>query len=184
LTGAAWEGQLLAQVPIPAIQGPAHGRNLLNSVALFAQHADLFQHAHEVVEEILFHDLTPLVPVGNGAEVDVEFLVRRLNKVRFYDRVPVSVSDPALVKRMLPTVERAVGKSNVTLSPPAMAADDFAYFGQTAPAFFFTLGTQKPGTTSGINHASSFLADDSSIAVGMRAMTQVLVEYLQTTATR
>jgi amidohydrolase len=105
-------------------------------------------------------------------------------EVRFYDRVPVSVSDPALVKRMLPAIERAVGKSNVTLSPPVMAADDFAYFGQTAPAFFFMLGTQKPGTTSGINHATSFLADDSSIAVGMRAMTQVLVEYLQTTAQR
>jgi metal-dependent amidase/aminoacylase/carboxypeptidase family protein len=85
---------------------------------------------------------------------------------------------------MLPAVERAVGKSNVTLSPPAMPADDFAYFGRTAPAFFFTLGTQKPGTTSGINHATSFLADDLSIGVGMRSMKQVLVEYLQRTATR
>ena len=65
---------------------------------------------------------------------------------------------------------------------PLVAADDFAYFAQLAPAFFFSLGTQKPGTISGINHSPNFLADDSSIAVGMRAMTQVLVEYLQTTA--
>src|SRR5215831_5412367 len=43
------------------------------------QYADLFQHAHEVVEEVLFHNLAPLVPVRNRAEVDVEFLVRRLN---------------------------------------------------------------------------------------------------------
>jgi metal-dependent amidase/aminoacylase/carboxypeptidase family protein len=48
--------------------------------------------------------------------------------IKFYDRVPVLVSDPALAKRMLPALERAVGPSNVTLSPPVMAADDFAYF--------------------------------------------------------
>src|SRR5215831_193386 len=43
------------------------------------QHADLFQHGHEVVKEVFFHNLVPLVPVRNRAEVDVEFLVRRLN---------------------------------------------------------------------------------------------------------
>jgi amidohydrolase len=104
-------------------------------------------------------------------------------EVRFFDHVPVSVSDPALVKRMLPAVERAAGAANVKQAPPLMAADDFAYFSQAAPAFFFLLGTQKPGTISGINHAPNFLADDSSIPVGMRAMTEVLVEYLQMTAT-
>lgn len=79
---------------------------------------------------------------------------------------------------MLPAVERAVGPANV--KPPAMAADDFAYFAQVAPAFFFSLGTQKPGTTSGINHATNFAADDSSMPIGIRAMTEVLLEYLRT----
>jgi len=112
--------------------------------------------------------------IAQGAEGSAE--------LQFYDRVPVLMSDPALVQRMLPALDRALGSSNVMLSPPVMAADDFAYFGQVAPAFFFFLGTQKPGTTSGINHASSFQAEDSSIPVGMRAMSQVLVEYLQTTS--
>jgi len=102
-------------------------------------------------------------------------------EVQFHDHVPVTISDPALVKRMLPAVERAAGAANVKQSPPVMAADDFAYFAQTAPAFFFMLGTQKPGTRSGINHAPNFQADDSSIPLGMRAMTQVVLECLQTT---
>jgi amidohydrolase len=105
-------------------------------------------------------------------------------ELRFYDRLPVLTSDPHLVKRMLPALQRAVGQSNATLSPPVMAGDDFAFFGQAAPAFFFMLGTQKPGTVSGINHTAGFLADDSSILVGMRAMTQVVLEFLQTTATQ
>jgi amidohydrolase len=84
---------------------------------------------------------------------------------------------------MLPAVERAVGPANVNLSRPATAADDFAYFAQVAPAFFFALGTQKPGTISGINHATNFVADVSAIPVGIRAMTEVLLEYLRTTPT-
>jgi len=94
----------------------------------------------------------------------------------------VLVNNPALTKRSLPALERAAGAANVTLAPPVMAADDFAEFGRVAPEFFFTLGTQKPGTVSGINHAKNFVADDSSIPLGMRAMTYVLVDYLQTQA--
>lgn len=120
------------------------------------------QRAREIVESIAR---------GAGGSVEVEF----------YDYVPVLVSDPALVKRMLPALQRVVSVANVQESPPLMAADDFAYFAQLAPAFFFQLGTQKPGTISGINHAPNFVADDSSIPIGMRAMTEVLVEYLRTT---
>ncbi len=44
---------------------------------------------------------------------------------------------------------------------------------------FFSFGTQKPGTVSGINHAKNFVFDDSSIPLAMRAMTYVLIGYLQ-----
>ena len=111
---------------------------------------------------------------GNGGSVEI----------KFYDRCPALISDPALTKRSLPALERAVGASNVTLAPPAMAADDVAEFGKIAPEFFFTFGAQKPGTISGINHAKNFIADDASIPLGMRAMAYVLVDYLQTPSTR
>src|ERR1700733_2700641 len=95
-------------------------------------------------------------------------------QVRFVDHLPAAVSDPALVERMLPALARVAGLGNATLWPPAMAADDFAYFSQVVPGFFFFLGTQKPGTTSGTNHATNFQADDSAIPIRMRVMTKVL----------
>jgi amidohydrolase len=101
-------------------------------------------------------------------------------QVEFVDHLPPVISDPALVKRMLPALEHVVGPDNVALWPAAMAADDFAYFSQVVPGFFFLLGTQKPGTISGINHAPNFQADDSAIPIGMRAMTEVLLDYLRT----
>jgi metal-dependent amidase/aminoacylase/carboxypeptidase family protein len=95
-------------------------------------------------------EIVESVARGSGGSAEVEF-----------DRhVPVLMSEPALVKRMLPAVECALGAANASPSPPAMAADDFAYFAQVAPVFFFALGTQKPGMTSGINHATNFVADD------------------------
>jgi amidohydrolase len=107
---------------------------------------------------------------GNGGSAEI----------KFYDRCPALVNDLALTKRSLPALERAAGASNVTLAPPVMAADDFAELGKVVPGFFFSFGTQKPGTNSGINHAKNFVADDSSIPLGIRAMTYVLVDYLQT----
>jgi amidohydrolase len=104
-------------------------------------------------------------------------------EVEFFGEVPVLISNPALVKRMVPTLERVAGAANVQQFPPIMAADDFAYFAQLAPAFFFMFGTQKPGTVSGVNHAPNFLADDSSIPLGMRAMTEVILDYLRSAPT-
>lgn len=101
-------------------------------------------------------------------------------QVDFIDYLPPVMSDSALVKHMLPALERVAGPKNVLSWPAVMAADDFAYFTRAIPGFFFFLGTQKPGTTSGINHAPNFQADDSAIPIGMRAMTEVVLEYLRT----
>jgi len=57
--------------------------------------------------------------------------------------------------------------------PPALA--------QIAPGIFLRAWHVKPGMTSGINHATNFVADDSAIPVGIRAMTEALLEYLRTT---
>ncbi len=89
--------------------------------------------------------------------------------------VPVNMSDPELVSKILPAIERAVGKENVTIVRPWMPEDDFAYFAAEVPAFFFHLGTLKPGTKSGINHTPTFMADDGAILVGVRTISNVLL---------
>jgi len=41
--------------------------------------AYLLQHAHQIVKEILFHNLAPLIPTGNGAKIYMETLIRGLD---------------------------------------------------------------------------------------------------------
>jgi amidohydrolase len=96
-----------------------------------------------------------------------------------YDRTtPPTINDVALTRRMVPTLRRTVGAANVVELDPWMAGEDFAYFANVVPGFYFMLGTLKPGTTSGDHHSPTFQADDAAIPVGIRAMTNVVLDYL------
>ena len=64
-----------------------------------------------------------------------------------------------------------------------MAGEDFAYFANDVPGFYFRLGTLAPGTTSGDHHSPSFRADDGAIPVGIRAMAYTIWDYLTANAT-
>jgi hypothetical protein len=54
-------------------------RGLRRFLHLGRHRAYLLQHAHEIVEKILFNDLALFVPARNRAEIYVEALVRRLD---------------------------------------------------------------------------------------------------------
>lgn len=82
------------------------------------------------------------------------------------------------MRSLLPTLIRVLGQEHVVAPPPWMAADDFAYLAAEVPAFFFALGTVKPGTKSGNNHTPTFLADDGALPVGMRAVAHMVWDYL------
>jgi amidohydrolase len=97
-----------------------------------------------------------------------------------YDRgTPATINDAALVTRMAPTLSRLVGDDKVQVLDPVMGGEDFAYFANEVPAFFYRLGTQAPGVVSGGHHTPTFMADDSSIPIGMRAMSNLLLDYLR-----
>lgn len=97
-----------------------------------------------------------------------------------YDRgSPATINDTKLAERMLPTLVRVLGKENVITRDPTMGGEDFSYYANEIPGFFYFLGQVKPGTTSGSHHTPDFQADDSCIAVGMRTMSNLLLDYLQ-----
>jgi amidohydrolase len=104
--------------------------------------------------------------------------------LEFGQAYPVMVNDTVLTRRMAPSLRRAVGAENVIETQPEMGAEDFAFFAQEVPGFYFTVGAVKPGTTSGGHHTPTFLADDSAVPIGMRAMTIAILDYLNATPRR
>ena len=92
--------------------------------------------------------------------------------------VPPTVNDTILTRRMVPSLVHVVGAGARQIEP-WMAGEDFSYYAEVIPGFFFMLGVQKPGTVSGDHHSPTFQADDTAIPVGMRAMTNVVLDYLR-----
>ena len=98
--------------------------------------------------------------------------------VRYERGAPATINHDALTRQTVPSLERAVGKAQVKRVPPAMGSEDFSFFANDVPGFFFRLGQVKPGTTTGDHHTPTFRADDSSIPVGIKTMSLVLLDYL------
>lgn len=97
-----------------------------------------------------------------------------------YDRgTPATINDIALTEQMAPTLAKVVGQDKVDVLDPTMGGEDFAYYANEVPGFFYRLGMVKPGTTSGGHHTPTFMADDASVPVGMRVMANVVLDYLQ-----
>jgi len=92
---------------------------------------------------------------------------------------PPVINDVALTERMVPTIQRIVSAANVQRLEPAMVGEDFSYFANEVPGFFYRLGVQKHGTASGDHHTPTFQADDSAIPVGIRVMTGLVWDYLE-----
>jgi amidohydrolase len=95
---------------------------------------------------------------------------------------PVTYNNPELTQRVLPSLRKAAGAENVKEIPLITGSEDFAYFGEKVPAFFFMVGITPRGTnvlTAPANHSPLFYLDETAIPLGTRAMAQVVVDYLQ-----
>jgi amidohydrolase len=96
-----------------------------------------------------------------------------------YDRgAPATINNEALARRVVPSLEKTVGKAHVAKLAPAMPSEDFSYFANDVPGFYYRLGMVKAGTTSGDHHTPTFRADDSSIPIGIKAMSTIVLDYL------
>jgi amidohydrolase len=98
--------------------------------------------------------------------------------VRYERGTSATINDTELTRESAPALARAVGAEHVTRMPPWMASEDFSFFADEVPGFFYRLGQVKPGTTSGDHHTPTFLADDGAIPVGIKAMSYLITDYL------
>jgi amidohydrolase len=99
-------------------------------------------------------------------------------EMEYRNNAPATHNDAALSAWARPVLERALGKDNVVAVSPTMGGEDFSFFAQRVPGFYFRLGIVKAGTRSGGLHTPDFRADDSAVPVGIRAMSQLVIEFL------
>jgi amidohydrolase len=94
---------------------------------------------------------------------------------------PVTINDPALTERMLPSLARVASEGGgLRLGPRSTAAEDFSYFAREAPALFVWVGITTPGTDPAQvapNHSPRFRVDESGLITGLRATLHLVADY-------
>ncbi|MBX2826628.1 MAG: amidohydrolase [Flavobacteriaceae bacterium] len=122
-----------------------------------------------------------------------ELIMRRMNEmardiakayggtatIEWQNNTVVTYNDPALTAQMLPTLEGIAGKENVKLMKATTGGEDFSYFQEIVPGFYFFLGGMTPGNTEPYpHHTPDFKIDDAGMLLGVKTMTQVAIDYL------
>ena len=99
----------------------------------------------------------------------------------------VTVNDPGLTERMLPTLNRVAGAGNVKMRTKVTGAEDFSFFAQQAPGLFIFLGGSPKGTDLSkvaYNHSPRFFVEDSAMKLGVRSLLNLTVDYMESTQAR
>ncbi|SFP95049.1 carboxypeptidase Ss1. Metallo peptidase. MEROPS family M20D [Pseudarcicella hirudinis] len=95
---------------------------------------------------------------------------------------PVTYNDIPLTEMMVPTLEATAGKDNVSITPAATGAEDFSFYQQKVPGLFFFLGGApkgKPASETASHHTPDFYIDESGFVLGMKAMTNLVIDYME-----
>ena len=96
---------------------------------------------------------------------------------------PITYNDLKLTDQMKKTLFRVAGENNVKLARASTGAEDFSYFANKVPGFFFRLGGMpiEDHPNKGFSHHTpDFYIDDSGLILGVKAMANLAVDYLNT----
>ncbi|HBY64288.1 MAG TPA: amidohydrolase [Solibacterales bacterium] len=105
-------------------------------------------------------------------------------ELQFHDEGnPVTANDPALTNSTIPELEAVLGKGNAVKVEPQMGAEDFAYFQKRIPGVMYWLGiANKARGITAMIHTADFDADEDALVVGVKAMSNVLLDWLEKNA--
>lgn len=98
------------------------------------------------------------------------------------DGADITFNNEALTEKMIPTLERVAGKENVYEINAITGAEDFSYFQNEVPGLFFFLGgtpLDMKESEAPSHHTPSFIVDDASMKLGVKALSNLAVDFLK-----
>lgn len=156
--------------------GSIHAGIRFNIIPETAQMIGTIRTLDPDMKEVIRERMKILVPkiaqaFGGEAIVDIQ------------DGAPITYNDPALTAQMVPTLNSVLGKENVELVNAVTGAEDFSYFQQQIPGFYFFLGgtpLDMKESDAPSHHTPDFIIDDGALIHGVRVMTALTKGYLNT----
>src|SRR5680860_570029 len=124
------------------------------------------------MKEVILKRMREMVPAiaeayGGKATIEIQ------------NNTAITYNDPELTAKMLPTLQRIAGKDKVELVKPTTGGEDFSFFQEKVPGFYFFLGGQPEGTSEpASHHTPDFYIDESGMLLGVKVMSQLAIDYL------
>lgn len=147
-------------------------RNIIPEVASFEGTIRTFDKSMQVkMHESIVRTATGIAESAGGkANVTIQIMY------------PAVINDEDLTTRMVPALIRAAGKENVVLTHPVTMAEDFSFFQQKVPGFFFFLGAHPEGKVDKqpVHHTSDFMLNEDVMLTGVRSFLNLTLEYMYT----
>jgi len=95
------------------------------------------------------------------------------------DGTAITFNHEALTAQMAPSLEKAAGKNMVFVINAITGAEDFSFYQEKVPGFFFFLGGMTPGTTEAYpHHTPDFFIDEAGMQLGVKTFIQMSLDYL------
>ncbi|WP_282165964.1 amidohydrolase [Cellulophaga baltica] len=99
--------------------------------------------------------------------------------IEFQNNTAITYNDEKLTEAMLPTLQKTAGVENVVLIKATTGGEDFSFFQEKVPGFYFFLGGMTPGNTEAFpHHTPDFKIDDSGMLLGVKTLTAMSLDYL------
>src|SRR5215207_4759208 len=159
--------------PLVITVGTINGGDRFNVIAGEVKMSGTMRTFNDAVRErsiALMRETLQNVTAAYGATFELEW----------NNGTPVTYNEPALVEETLPTIRRVAGPANALAIKPFMPAEDFSLFQKVVPGFYYFLGVgnRERGITSGW-HTPTFDADEESLVVGVKVMSNTVLDYLE-----
>ncbi|MBT1450108.1 amidohydrolase [Glaciecola sp. XM2] len=93
---------------------------------------------------------------------------------------PVTINNPELTRKMLPTMKRVAGEDKVHVNDLVTGAEDFSFFALEVPGLFVFLGVTPEGQdpiTAPSNHSPFFYADETALKTGTEMYVNWALDY-------
>ncbi len=157
--------------------GAIHGGNRSNIIPEQVEMLGTVRTLSDADEKLVFERIRQVITKtaeANGAEAIIE--------LPYSSHYPVTFNNLELTANMIPSLQKSAGESNVMLIPPKTGAEDFSFFANEVPGFYFYIGGLPKGKdpkTAASHHTPDFFLDESGFITGVNAMTNLVIDYME-----
>jgi len=155
--------------------GSIHAGIRFNIIPESAQMIGTIRTLDEDMKQLIIrriHEMAPQIAAAYGGTAEVTI----------QETAALTYNDPVLTAVAVTSLNKALGKENVTEMSAVTGAEDFSAFQEKVPGFYFFLGGLADGLSpqeAPSHHTPEFVVNDAGMIHGVKAMVQLTLDYLK-----